>query len=41
MDQFVLQTGNQIKNEEQVIVNQKMYEKLKHHQREGIEFRKF
>ena len=33
-----MQTGSQIKNEEQVIVNQKMNDKLKQHQREGIEF---
>jgi len=38
MDQFVLKTGSQIKNEDQVVVNQKMFEKLKYHQIEGIKF---
>ncbi|EFX60691.1 hypothetical protein DAPPUDRAFT_230056, partial [Daphnia pulex] len=38
MDQFVLKRGSQIKNEDQVVVNQNMFEKLKYHQIEGIKF---
>ncbi|EFX82085.1 hypothetical protein DAPPUDRAFT_101478 [Daphnia pulex] len=38
MDQFVLLRGSQIKNEDQVVVNQQMFEKLKYHQIEGIKF---
>ncbi|EFX61744.1 hypothetical protein DAPPUDRAFT_338281, partial [Daphnia pulex] len=38
VDRLVLKTGSQIKNEDQVVVSQKMFEALKHHQIEGIKF---
>jgi transcriptional regulator ATRX len=38
MDKFVLKRDSHIKNEDLVIVNQNLFEKLKYHQIEGIKF---